>query len=99
MPLKLIFALAVAFLLNKGIRGLPVYRALFYLPSLLGASVAIAVLWRQIFSADGLFNDFLALFGIKAERTSLEQIAEPLSQAEEDVAHPVPLTAQTGVAG
>lgn len=49
VPLKLAFALAVAMLLNRGIRGLPLYRALFYLPSLLGASVAIAILWRQIF--------------------------------------------------
>jgi multiple sugar transport system permease protein len=64
VPLKLIFALGVAFVLNKGIRGLPIYRALFYLPSLLGASVAIAVLWRKIFAGDGLFNSFLGLFGI-----------------------------------
>src|SRR5262249_22795250 len=65
VPLKLAFALAVAMALNKGIRGLPIYRALFYLPSLLGASVAIAVLWRQLFAGDGLFNQFLALFGIQ----------------------------------
>jgi multiple sugar transport system permease protein len=64
VPLKLAFALGVAMLLNKGIAGLPVYRALFYLPSLLGASVAIAVLWRQLFAGSGLVNQFLALFGI-----------------------------------
>lgn len=64
VPLKLAFALAVAMLLNRGIKGLPLYRALFYLPSLLGASVAIAILWRQIFARDGLVNDFLSLFGI-----------------------------------
>jgi multiple sugar transport system permease protein len=64
VPLKLAFALGVAMLLNKGISGLPVYRALFYLPSLLGASVAIAVLWRQLFAGSGLVNQFLALFGI-----------------------------------
>ena len=63
VPAKLVFALAIAMLLDKGIRGLTVYRALFYLPSLLGASVAIAVLWRQIFSADGVVNSVLALFG------------------------------------
>ena len=65
VPLKLGFALLVAIILNKGISGLPLYRAMFYLPSLLGASVAIAVLWRQLFAGDGLFNQFLALFGIK----------------------------------
>jgi multiple sugar transport system permease protein len=64
VPLKLAFALCVALLLNRGMRGLPLYRALFYLPSLLGASVAIAILWRTIFAADGLVNDFLSLFGI-----------------------------------
>ncbi|WP_441516291.1 carbohydrate ABC transporter permease [Bradyrhizobium sp. 2TAF24] len=64
VPLKLAFALFVAVILNKGIRGLPLYRALFYLPSLIGASVAIAVLWRQLFSGDGLLNQFLGLFGI-----------------------------------
>jgi len=64
VPFKLGFALAVAMALNKGIRGLPLYRAIFYLPSLLGASVAIAVLWRTLFSGDGLVNKVLALVGI-----------------------------------
>jgi multiple sugar transport system permease protein len=64
VPLKLTFALSVAMILNKGISGLPLYRAMFYLPSLLGASVAIAVLWRQLFAGNGLFNQFLSLFGI-----------------------------------
>lgn len=64
VPLKLIFALGIATALNRGLRGLTVYRAVFYLPSLLGASVAIAVLWRQLFAADGLINSILALFGI-----------------------------------
>ncbi|HRW14085.1 sugar ABC transporter permease [Amaricoccus sp.] len=65
VPLKLAFALAVAVALNRGIRGLPLYRAIFYLPSLLGTSVAIAVLWRQLFARDGLVNSFLATFGIE----------------------------------
>ena len=65
VPLKLAFALGVALLLNRGMRGLPLYRALFYLPSLLGASVAIAILWRQIFAGDGLVNQVLALVGIE----------------------------------
>lgn len=65
VPLKLAFALGVAMMLNRGIQGLPFYRALFYLPSLLGASVAIAVLWRKLFAGDGLLNQFLAMFGIE----------------------------------
>ncbi|OSP53851.1 carbohydrate ABC transporter permease [Pseudoruegeria sp. SK021] len=65
VPLKLAFALAVAMVLNRGMRGLPFYRAIFYLPSLLGTSVAIAVLWRQLFAADGMVNSLLAQFGVE----------------------------------
>jgi multiple sugar transport system permease protein len=65
VPLKLCFALTLALLLNRGIRGLPVYRAIFYLPSLLGSSVAVAILWRQLFAGDGLLNGVLANFGIQ----------------------------------
>jgi multiple sugar transport system permease protein len=64
VPLKLAFALGVALLLNRGMRGLPLYRAVFYLPSLLGASVAIAVLWRQLFAGNGMVNALLGNFGI-----------------------------------
>jgi multiple sugar transport system permease protein len=65
VPFKLVFALAVAMVLNRGIAGLPLYRAMFYLPSLLGASVAIAVLWRKVFAGDGLVNQLLTVFGIQ----------------------------------
>ncbi|WP_313614954.1 sugar ABC transporter permease [Agrobacterium sp.] len=64
VPLKLAFALLVAMAFNRGIKGLTLYRAIFYLPSLLGSSVAIAVLWRQLFASDGLVNMMLwQLFG------------------------------------
>lgn len=64
VPLKLLFALGVAVALNKGLTGLSFFRAVFYLPSLIGGSVAIAVLWRQVFAGDGLLNQALhALFG------------------------------------
>jgi pectin-derived oligosaccharide transport system permease protein len=66
VPLQLIMALAVAMLLNEGMRGLPFYRSVFYLPSMLGSSVAIAVLWRQMFEVDGLVNQVLRKFGIPA---------------------------------
>jgi multiple sugar transport system permease protein len=63
-PLQLAVALAIALLLNEGMKGLPFYRSVFYLPSMLGGSVAIAVLWRQMFEADGLVNQVLRLIGI-----------------------------------
>ena len=64
VPLQLALALALALLLDRGMRGLSFYRSIFYLPSLLGGSVAIAILWRQVFGKEGLVNGFLDLFGI-----------------------------------
>jgi len=64
VPLKLTVALALAMVLDRSVRGVGFYRAVFYLPSLLGASVAIAVLWLQVFGDRGLVNQVLALFGV-----------------------------------
>ena len=66
VPLQLIFALGVALLLDKGMRGLAIYRSVFYLPSMLGGSVAVALLWRQMFGSDGLINQILRVFGVDA---------------------------------
>lgn len=63
VPLKLIIALAIAILLNQKLRGIPFYRAIYYIPTLLGGSVAIAVLWRKLFEKEGLVNLFLGLIG------------------------------------
>ena len=67
VPLQLALALALALLLDKGVRGLAIYRSMFYLPSLLGSSVAIAILWKRLFGADGLLNQFLGFFGIEGQ--------------------------------
>lgn len=65
VPVQLAAALLVAIVLDRGLRGLALYRSAFYLPSLLGGSVAIAILWRQIFGAEGLVNWVLGLVGIE----------------------------------
>lgn len=65
VPLQLAVSLAVALLLDRGMRGLSFYRSVFYLPSMLGSSVAIAVLWRQIFGHSGLINQLLEMVGIE----------------------------------
>ncbi|MCP2636271.1 sugar ABC transporter permease [Microbacterium sp. HD4P20] len=62
VPLQLAAALGLAMVLDKGVRGLPFYRSVFYLPSLLGASVAIAILWRQLFGTDGVLNQAIEWF-------------------------------------
>ena len=64
IPLRLMFALAVAMLLNNKRRLVPFYRAIFYSPSIVGSSVAVAVMWRQIFGRGGLINFLLSLAGI-----------------------------------
>jgi multiple sugar transport system permease protein len=64
VPLRLVFALAVAMVLNRALRGVSLYRAIYYLPSLLGGSVAIAILWRQVFGGQGLLNQVLAPLGL-----------------------------------
>ncbi|GIG21428.1 ABC transporter permease [Cellulomonas chitinilytica] len=67
VPLQLVVALGLALLLDRGVRGLAFYRSAFYLPSLLGGSVAVAILWRQVFGVDGLVNAFLGIFGIEGK--------------------------------
>lgn len=67
VPLNLAFALALAMLLNTKIRGLGLYRAIYYVPSLLGGSVAIAILWRQVFGFNGIVGQVLAVFGIEGQ--------------------------------
>ena len=65
VPLQLAFALGLALALDRGLRGLSFYRSIYYLPSLLGGSVAIAILWRKLFGSDGLVNAVLDVFGIQ----------------------------------
>ena len=65
VPLQLAAALVLAVVLNHGMRGLSFYRSVFYLPSLLGGSVAISILWRQMFGASGLVNQLLGALGFE----------------------------------
>ncbi len=66
LPLRLIVSLAVAVLLNQHVRGMGVFRAAYYVPSLLGGSVAVAVVWRYIFNLKGVVNNVLNVFGISS---------------------------------
>lgn len=64
VPLKLAFALLVAYLLTRSSRMVTFYRSLYYLPSLVGGSVAVALVWKQLFARKGLFNSVLAGMGL-----------------------------------
>ncbi len=63
VPLRLAFALGVAVLLNTKRRGISFYRAAFYAPSIIGGSVAVAVMWRQLFGNEGLINALMVTLG------------------------------------
>ena len=64
VPLKLIFSLLVAVLLARTTRMTGIYRAAFYLPSLLGGSVAVAITWKQLWGNNGVFNKILSSVGL-----------------------------------
>ncbi|MFC3987448.1 carbohydrate ABC transporter permease [Actinoplanes siamensis] len=64
-PLKLGAALGVALLLNRSFRGSGLFRGLFYLPSLLGGSVALAMVWHSLFDRGGSVNAVLGWFGVE----------------------------------
>jgi oligogalacturonide transport system permease protein len=65
VPLRVGFALFIAHVLNFQLRGINFFRAAFYLPSILGGSIATAVLWRFIFSKNGLVNLLMLQVGLE----------------------------------
>lgn len=64
VPLRLLFALIVALILLKNTRLTGFYRAAYYLPSIIGGSVAISILWKRLFAEDGTVNRLLQTVGI-----------------------------------
>ena len=63
VPLKLAFSLFIAYILNFKLKFVKMFRTIYYIPSILGGSVAIAVVWKFIFQGDGLINQFIQMFG------------------------------------
>ena len=64
VPLRLIFALLVALLLLRTTKATSFYRAAYYLPSIIGGSVAVSILWKRMFAKEGVVNAILGMFGI-----------------------------------
>lgn len=64
VPAKLVFALFIANLLSKDVKGMSMFRTLVYLPSLIGGSVAVSMVWKNIFGLDGYVNTLLGVFGL-----------------------------------
>jgi oligogalacturonide transport system permease protein len=64
VPMRVGFALVIAQVLNFRLKGINAFRAAFYIPSILGGSIAVAVLWRFLFAKYGLINILLAKIGL-----------------------------------
>lgn len=64
VPLKLLFALIIALILNMKLRGINTFRTIYYLPSIMGGSVAISILWKFMFMKEGMINKLFAVFHI-----------------------------------
>lgn len=67
VPLRLIMALVVALLLVKSTKLSGFYRAVYYLPSIIGSSVAVAILWKRMFASDGVINALLKVVGLPSD--------------------------------
>ena len=63
VPLKLLFALFIAYILNFKLKFINMFRTIYYIPSILGGSISIAVLWQFLFQNEGLINMIIRLFG------------------------------------
>lgn len=77
VPLKLALALAAAVILNRERRGVVLMRALVFLPSVLGVSVALAIAWRAMFAADGGVSRLLSFAGLPGNEW-IAQTSTPL---------------------
>ena len=64
VPLALAFALFIAVVLNFKLKGINFFRTAYYIPSILGGNVAISVIWKFLFTGDGLINQVIGIFGI-----------------------------------
>lgn len=71
VPLRLLMALIVAMLLVKSTKLSGFYRAVYYLPSIIGSSVAVAILWKRMFASDGVINALMALVGLPGDTSWL----------------------------
>jgi len=65
VPMSIVLSLAAAVLINSKLKGVKIYRALYYIPSVAGV-VAVAYVWSWIFRKDeGILNAILGWFSIK----------------------------------
>jgi len=64
-PMVLVAAFFIAYILNFKLKGVNFFRTAYYVPSILGGNIAVAILWRQVFAAWGPVNVVLQFFGLE----------------------------------
>jgi multiple sugar transport system permease protein len=65
VPLNMIIALFLAMLITQPVKGVKIYRTIFYIPAVI-SSVAIAIIWGWILNGDyGVLNYLLSFLGIE----------------------------------
>jgi len=74
-PTVIVLSIVLAIVVNRNLRGIHMFRALYYIPAVSG-SIAIGIAWRWMFDAQGgLLNGFLVWLGVLKE--PLQWLAEP----------------------
>jgi len=64
IPCYQVASLMIAFLLTLDIKGMKIFRVVYFLPSII-PTIASTMIWSRIFSQDGILNKALSIFGIK----------------------------------
>ena len=77
VPLRLAVALGVAMILASNHRAIGLYRTVYYVPSLLSGSVAIAIIWSKLFGTDGAVNGILT--AVLGRAVTFNWVGEPTS--------------------
>ncbi len=75
VPLRLAFALFIAMILNAASKAIGLYRTVYYLPSIIGGSVAVSIMWRNLYGDQGVVNHFLNMLGLDSVRWFAEPAA------------------------
>jgi multiple sugar transport system permease protein len=78
VPVGLVASLAIALLLNQKVRGMPIFRTCFYIPTV-GSAVATALIWKRLFQPEtGLINTVIYGFNGKGNFLGLATALQPL---------------------
>jgi putative chitobiose transport system permease protein len=73
-PILIVLSITLAIVVNRQLRGIHIFRALYYVPAVSG-SIAIGISWRWLFDRNGFINSLLVSIGILKEPVAW--LAEP----------------------